>query len=169
VTGDSQLFDLDRIESIAARLELREPNKDALQSIVFAATRHYEIDHEPPPFEAVADIATGVGKTYVLASAIEYLAQDGVRNFAVIAPGRTILKKTVGNFTAGHPKSLLAGMEVTPVVITSDNFATAAMRAVMDQKDEVKLFVFTVQALLHPESKLGRKTHKFQEGLGAAF
>jgi hypothetical protein len=31
-----------------------------------------------PPLEAVVDIATGVGKTYVLASAIEYLAQDGV-------------------------------------------------------------------------------------------
>ena len=165
----SQLFDLDRIESIASRLELREPNKEALESIVFASARHYEIDREPPPFEAVADIATGVGKTYVLAALIEYLAQDGIRNFAVIAPGRTILQKTIGNFTAGHPKSLLAGMEVSPIVITSDNFATPAMRAAMDQPDEVKLYVFTVQALLKPESKIGRKTHKFQEGLGAAF
>src|SRR5262249_22986872 len=34
---------------------------------------------------------------------------------------------------------------------------------------EVKLYVFTVQALLKPESKVGRKTHKFQEGLGEAF
>jgi type III restriction enzyme len=164
-----QPFDLGRIESIASRLELREPNKEALESIVFASTRHYEIDREPPPFEAVADIATGVGKTYVLASLVEYLAQDGVRNFAVIAPGRTILTKTVGNFTAGHPRSLLAGMEVRPIVITSDNFATPAMRAAMEQSDEVKLYVFTVQALLKPESKIGRKTHKFQEGLGAAF
>lgn len=165
----AQPFDLDRIESIASRLELREPNKEALESIVFASTRHFDVDHEPPPFEAVADIATGVGKTYVLASLIEYLAQDGVRNFAVIAPGRTILAKTVANFTAGHPRSLLAGMEVRPIVITSDNFATPAMRATMEQGDEVKLYVFTVQALLKPESKIGRKTHKFQEGLGTAF
>ncbi len=162
-------FDLDRIEAIAARLDLREPNKDALASIVFETAQHYQIDRAPPPFEAMVDVATGVGKTYVLAGAIEYFALEGVRNFAVIAPGRTILHKTVANFTPGHPKSLLGGMEVRPVVITSDNFATPAMRATMDDPQQVKLFIFTVQALLKPESKLGRKTHKFQEGLGEAL
>ena len=60
-------------------------------------------------------------------------------------------------------------MEVQPVVITSDNFATPAMRAAMDDPEQVKLFIFTVQALLKPESKVGRRTHKFQEGLGEAF
>jgi type III restriction enzyme len=60
-------------------------------------------------------------------------------------------------------------MEVRPVVITSENFATPAMRTAMDDLDQVKLFIFTVQALLKPESKVGRKTHKFQEGLGEAF
>ncbi len=162
-------FDLDRIEAIAARLDLRRPNKEALESIAFEIVRHFDLDREPPPFEAVADVATGVGKTYVLASAIEYLAADGVRNFAVITPGRTILDKTVANFTPGHPKSLLGGMDVRPVVITSDNFATPAMRAAMEDFEQVKLFIFTVQALLRPESKVGRKTHKFQEGLGTAF
>lgn len=164
-----QPFDLDRIEAIAARLDLREPNKEALQSIVFAIARHFDIDREPPPLEAVVDIATGVGKTYVLAATIEYLAQDGVRNFAVITPGRTILDKTVANFTVGHPKSLLGGMEVRPAVITSENFATPAIRTAMDDPDLVKVFIFTVQALLKPESKVGRRTHKFQEGLGQAF
>lgn len=162
-------FDLDRIEAITARLDLRQPNKEALESIVYEVARHYDIDREPPPFEAVVDLATGVGKTYVLASAIEYFAGDGVRNFAVIAPGRTILDKTVANFTPGHPKSLLRGMEVEPVVITSENFATPAMRAAMDDPGLVKLFIFTVQALLRPDSTVGRKTHKFQEGLGEAF
>jgi type III restriction enzyme len=162
-------FDLDRIEAVAARLDLRQPNKEALESIVFEIGQHYEIDREPPPFEAVIDVATGVGKTYVLAAAIEFLAGDGVRNFAVITPGRTILNKTVANFTPGHAKSLLGGMEVRPVVITSENFATAAMRAGMDDDQQVKLFVFTVQALIKPQSKVGRKTHKFQEGLGEAF
>ncbi len=162
-------FDLDRIEAITARLDLRQPNKEALESIVFEIAQHYEIDREPPPFEAVADVATGVGKTYVLASVIEYLAAEGVHNFAVIVPGRTILDKTVANFTPGHPKSLLGGMEVRPIVVTSENFATAAMRAAMDDPGQVKLFIFTVQALLRPDSKVGRRTHKFQEGLGEAF
>lgn len=165
----TDLVDLDRVAAIAARLDLRQPNKEALESIVIEIARHYEIDREPPPFEAVIDVATGVGKTYVLAAAIEYLAADGVRDFAVITPGRTILDKTVANFTPGHPKSLLRGMETRTVVITSDNFATPAMRAVMDDPTQVKLYIFTVQALLKPKSKVGRKTHAFQEGLGEAF
>jgi type III restriction enzyme len=167
VAGDP--VDLDRIEAIAARLDLRQPNKEALESIVSAIAGHFELDREPPPFEGVVDVATGVGKTYVLAAAIEYLAAEGVRNFAVITPGRTILDKTVANFTPGHAKSLLAGMDARPVVITSENFATPAMRAAMDDAEPVKLFIFTVQALLKPESKVGRRTHKFQEGLGEAF
>ncbi len=161
--------DLDRIEAINARLDLRQPNKEALESIVFEVGQHFVVDREPPPFEAVVALATGVGKTYVLAAAVEYLAAEGIRNFAVITPGRTILNKTVANFTPGHPKSLLPGMEVRPVIITSDNFATAAMRTAMDDYEQVKLFIFTVQALLRPESTVGRKTHKFQEGLGKAF
>lgn len=44
------------------------------------------------------------------------------------------------------------------------------MRAAMDDPGRVQLFIFTVQALLKPQtSKVGRKTHKFQEGLGEAF
>lgn len=34
-------------------------------------------------------------------------------------------------------------MHVKPVVITSDNFHTAAMRAEMDDPDRVKLFILT--------------------------
>nr|MBA2599016.1 DEAD/DEAH box helicase family protein [Chloroflexia bacterium] len=168
-TSDTDIFDLDRIEAIAARLDLRQPNKEALESIVLEIANHYQIDKKSPPFEAVVDVATGVGKTFILAAAIEFLATDGVRNFAVIVPGRTILDKTVANFTPGHAKSLLSGMDVRPVVITSDTFATPAMRAAMDDPDQVKLFIFTVQSLIKPDTKSGRRTHKFQEGLGEAF
>ena len=103
--GSDSGFDLDRIEAVAARLDLRQPNKEALESIVFEVVQHYEIDRKEPPFEAVVDSATGVGKTYILAAAMEYFASEGVRDFAVITPGRTILDKTVANFTPGHPKS----------------------------------------------------------------
>ena len=55
------------------------------------------------------------------------------------------------------------------MVITSDNFNTPAMRAAMDDDGQVKVYLFTVQSLLKPESTVGRKTHKFQEGLGTEF
>lgn len=160
----------DVVAEIAARLDLREPNQLAVQSLANALFQHYDAEGGEPPFEAVIDSATGVGKTYVLAGAMEFLvAVDGVRDFAIITPGRTILDKTKGNLTPGHPKSLLGPMSFSPVVITSDNFNTPAMRAAMDDDTQVKVYLFTVQALIKPDTKVGRKTHKFQEGLGGEF
>src|SRR5688500_10666461 len=95
----------DAIEDIAARLDLREPNRDAVQTLAAELSQHYDVDERQPPFEAVIDSATGVGKTYVLAGAMEMLvtAHD-VRDFAIVTPGRTILQKTRDNLTPGHPK-----------------------------------------------------------------
>jgi type III restriction enzyme len=162
--------DLDRIEAVASRLDLRQPNRDALLSIVGELSVHYDVEGRTGVFEAVVDAATGVGKTWIIAAAIEYLAgARGIRDFAIVTPGRTILDKTVANFTPGHPKSLLGSMDVQPVVVTSENFASPAMRAAMDDVGQPKLYVFTVQALIKPTTKAGRRTHKFQEGLGEAF
>jgi type III restriction enzyme len=161
--------DEDRIEAISSTLDLRLPNREALEAIAWRTHHHFDTEGKLPPFECVIDSATGAGKTYVLAAALEYFAAEGVRNFAVVTPGRTILSKTVENFTAGSERSLLGGMDVAPVVITSENFTSPAMRAAMDDSEQVKLFVFTVQALTKPGTKLGKKTHEFQEGLGAAF
>ncbi|MDQ3573322.1 MAG: DEAD/DEAH box helicase family protein [Actinomycetota bacterium] len=162
--------DLDRIDAIASRLDLRDPNRGALLAIVGELSVHYDVESKQGMFEAVVDAATGVGKTWIIAAAIEYLAgARGIRDFAIVTPGRTILEKTGANFTAGHRKSLLGSMDVRPLVVTSENFATAAMRAAMDDPSTVKLYVFTVQALIRPTSKAARKTHKFQEGLGEAF
>ena len=153
------------IEAIAARLDLRAPNKEALESIAYCISQHYDVDGKGPPFEGVVDAATGVGKTFIIAAAVEYYAARGHRNFAVIAPGRTILEKTVDNFTPGHPKSLLAGMEVEPLVVTTETFAQ------MDhaEDDRARLYVFTVQSLTKPSAKQGKKTHEFHESLGEAF
>lgn len=162
--------DFDRIYAIAARLDLRPPNREALESIAIELSWHYDVDQRPSPFRGVVDSATGMGKTWIMAAAIEYLAGAiGIRNFAVITPGKTILEKTVANFTRAHRKSLLGPMEVEPVVVTADNFNTSAMRSTMDDDTRTKLFVFTVQALTKPTTKVGKRTHKFQEGLGEAF
>ncbi|MGB3305504.1 MAG: DEAD/DEAH box helicase family protein [Thermomicrobiales bacterium] len=168
--AEEALFDTELHERIAARLDLREANKDAVKSIVLAQVRHYDIDRLPRPFEGVADVATGVGKTYIMAATMEYLASsEGVRNFAVITPGRTILTKTIANFSEGNPKSLLPAMSFRPVVITSDTFASPAARRAMEDDQTVKVYIFTVQALARPSTRLGRRTHAFQEGLGDAF
>lgn len=157
------------IEDVASRLDLREPNREALETIAYTAVQYFD-DGKSAPLEAVIDAATGMGKTYILAACIDYFSlSQRTRNFAIITPGRTILEKTIGNLTVGHKKSLLDGMTVKPLVITSDNFSTPMVRAAMDDESQVKVFVFTVQALTKPQTKLGRKTHKFQEGLGSGL
>jgi type III restriction enzyme len=156
----------DIVEEIAARLDLREPNRQAVQTLAAEISQYYDVDYKRLPFEAVIDVATGVGKTYVLAGAMEMLiAAHKVRDFVIVTPGRTILDKTRNNFTPGHAKSLLEPMSFEPIVITVDNFNTPAMRSAMDDKDRIKIYLFTVQSLIRPESKTARKVHKFQEGL----
>lgn len=167
--AELQLFD-DIIADIASRLELREPNREAVSTLAAEVSQHYDVEEKKTPFEAVIVSATGVGKTYILAGAMEFFASaHGVSDFVIITPGRTILEKTKDNFTPGHPKSLLGPMSFQPVVITAENFNTPAVRAAMDDDSRIKVYLFSVQSLIKPETKVGRKTHKFQEGLGTEF
>jgi type III restriction enzyme len=165
----ADLINVDLIDQVSQRLDLRKPNREALELLAYRISEHYNVDHLGGEFEAVCDVATGVGKTYILAGAIEYFAGLGTRNFAVVTPGRTILNKTVAQFSEGTSRSLLGQMDVELLVVTSENFNTPAVAAAFEDDDQVKLFVFTVQSLLRPTSKSGRKTHAFQEGLGKAF
>jgi len=114
------VIDSGLVESVAARLDLRAPNRDALELIAYRLHEHYVTLDREAGFEGICDVATGVGKTYIVAGAIEYFSVLGIRNFAVIAPGRTIQRKTETQFTPGAAKSLLGSMEVEPVVVTSE-------------------------------------------------
>ncbi len=153
-------FDAALIDDIASRMDLRVPNRESLE-----ATAKAFDGASGEPFEVVCDLATAVGKTYLAGGLVEYLAAAGIRNFLIVTPGRTILNKTVANFTDGHPKSILAGMETRPFVITAENFNTGNVAAALRDDGQVKLFVFTVQALVRPD-KSTRRVRKHQEWLG---
>ena len=142
-------YDEALVDDVAARTTLRRPNFEALRIL---AGRFDEAAGEP--FEVVCDIATAVGKTYLAGGLIDYLSASGVRHFLFVTPGRTILRKTVDNFTAGHPKSILDGMEARPLVITAENFNTGATGAALRDDSVVKLFVFNVQSLLRPTDNM---------------
>jgi type III restriction enzyme len=168
--SDFKVLPLDEglLDTVASRLELRRPNKEAIEVLSLSMSRWYEKDRGTF-FEGVIDAATGVGKTFIIAGTIDYFAAQGVRNFAIIVPGQTILNKTVAQFTQG-PKSLLPLMATVPKVITSENFTTSDVAVAIEDDEQVKLYVFTVQALTKPDnSQVGKRTHKFQEGLGGAF
>lgn len=153
-------FEGGAIADIAARMNLRDPNREALEAVAKAFDTA-----DGTPFEVVCDLATAVGKTYLAGGLIEYLAQAGVSNFLMVVPGRTILEKTVANFTAGAAKSVLGGMDTRPVLVTADNFATGDVAAALHDDSVVKLFVFTVQSLIRPGATR-RRVREHQEWLG---
>jgi type III restriction enzyme len=151
----------DLITEISHRLGLRDPNRDAVRSVVSATSQHYDVEGKEGPFECIVDSATGVGKTFVLAGLLEYFAghETPARNFLLLAPGRTIRDKSINNFTPGHRKSMTAAMKSQLVVITSENFNSPESRAAMEDSSKTKLYIFTVQALTSTTGD-GRATHE---------
>lgn len=160
----------DLLSEIAHRLELRAPNRAAIESVAAMTSMHFDVDLRFAPFDCIVDSATGVGKTYVMAGLIEYFAglQTPARNFLLLAPGRTIRDKSIKNFSPGHRKSLTGAMKSEPFVITADNFTSPATRKVMEDSSRTKLFIFTVQALTSKTGE-GRATHEYQEWLGGSL
>lgn len=145
----------------AARLQLRKPNAAALDKVARAVAAS-----PGTSLEVVCSMATGVGKTYLAAGLLDYFVAAGVRNFLIVTPGSTVQRKTVGNFTAGHPKSVIDGMNNVPLVITADNFNTGAVASALDDPEQVKLFIFNIQALTPPRANAKKRTHGFTEWLG---
>ena len=152
-------FDEALLEEVAARLDLREPNKQALAAVARA------IGDAEAPIEVVCDLATAVGKTYIAAALIDYLAAAGVRNVLFVTPGTTIQNKTVGNFTPGHPKHV-TGLAASPMVITVEDYRRGTVGSALDDAETLKLFVFNVQQLIKPTVKTSRKVRSYDETLG---
>ncbi|MBV9025515.1 MAG: DEAD/DEAH box helicase family protein [Streptomycetaceae bacterium] len=163
-------FQPDLLAEVAHRLDLREPNRKAIESVILRTSDHYDVQEKTEPYECIVDSATGVGKTYVMAGLMEYLAGavNPVRNFLLLAPGRTIRDKSILNFTPGNPKSLRHMLRSDPYVITADNFDAQSTRIAIDDPTVTKLYIFTVQALTSATGE-GRATHVPLENLGMSF
>lgn len=155
-------YDPGAVENIASQLDLREPNRAALDALAKA------LDTASDGAEMVADLATGVGKTYIAGGLLDYLYEAGVRNVVIITPGSTIQRKTIDNLTPGHPK-YLRGMQSRPVVITLDDVERGTVGQALDNPDAFKVFVFTVQSLLRPDTKENRRAHRPHEMLGQSL
>lgn len=150
--------DEDLIDDIASRMDLRPPSKAALTEII---RRIHTDDFR----EVVCDLATGVGKTYLAAALVDYLAAQGVRNILVVTPGKTIQDKTVENFTPGSPR-FVPGAETSPLLITAENFSRGQVGDALHDDDILKLFVFNVQQLIRPAAKMSRRTRRWDEFIG---
>ena len=156
------IYDPALVDTVATTLDLRAPNRNALDTLAQA------LDGAEHGKLLVADLATGVGKTYIAAGLLDYLYGQGVRNVVIVTPGSTIQRKTVANFTAGAPK-YVRGLQCSPKIITLDNFEKGSVASAMSDPNEMKVFVFTVQSLLKPDTKENRRAHRDHETIGQSL
>lgn len=173
-------FDSDMLEEISAQFDLRAPNKEALRQLVFTLDGDYD-----PAVMQVLNLATGVGKTYLMAAFVEYLRRQGVGNVMIVTPGKTVQAKTVQNFSPGSPR-YIAGSSVPAQVVTPQDYSAWVARengpAQLAFGREVPLlaFIFNIQQLIAPKSEDGdthggtqdamrRKPRRFDENAGVLF
>ena len=173
-------YDSDLIESISADFDLRDPNKEALRKLVFTLDGNYD-----PDIIQTLNLATGVGKTYLMAAFIEYLRQQGVGNVVIVTPGKTVQSKTVQNFSLGSPR-YIAGSHIPPDIVTPQDYSAWVARVngekslLYGREIPVLLFIFNIQQLIAPTKEEGdthgqtqdairRKPRQFDENAGVLF
>lgn len=169
-------YDENLVEELSSRFDLRTPNREALTELV----RRLDAGEYTPLDQLMLDLATGVGKTFVMAAFIEYLNRQGHRNVMVVTPNTVVQDKTVRDFSHGSER-YIDGFTRPPVMVTPDNaqgFALAESTRSLFTTDEASmLYVFNVQQLFPPkdggksqatgQEAQRRKTWRWQEEYGS--
>ena len=121
-------------------------------------------------------IATGIGKTRLMAACIAYLYQKkGIRHFFVLAPNLTLYEKLIRDF--GNPsytkyafKGLTEFVHNRPVVITGDNYNYASSTLFSDSEIHINVFNIAKFNSDSKESKKGMpRMKRLSEYLGQSY
>lgn len=88
--------------------QLRAYQKTALENFIM----YYEGKNRPYPLQVLFHMATGSGKTLIMAGLMIYLYKQGYRNFVFFVNLSTIVKKTEDNFLNMDSKKYLFNREV---------------------------------------------------------
>ncbi|MHA1730483.1 MAG: DEAD/DEAH box helicase family protein [Promethearchaeota archaeon] len=134
------------------------PGDDPLKRALYENTSGFEC-----PYYGF-EMATGSGKTLLMAAAILYLhARHGVKHFLVMTPpSKTIYHKTISEFTVSSHKCLLApGSGVSFNLVTGENYTGAEVD--YDAHADFDVFVFNVSKYFQT-SKQEKSVDKPWEG-----
>ncbi len=88
--------------------ELRPYQKIAFENFIM----YYESKNRPKPLQVLFHMATGSGKTLIMAGLMMYLYKKGYRNFMFFVNLSTIVKKTEDNFLNIDSKKYLFNKEI---------------------------------------------------------
>lgn len=168
-------YDENLIAQLKSQFALREPNAEALIHLV----RRLESGNFEPQEQLTLDLATGVGKTYIMAAFVEYLRRQGVMNVMIVTPNKVVQDKTVADFSQASSR-YIGGFDVAPSLVTPDDVQhlrlSDSWRALMSGTGASTVYIFNVQQLFPPKEDgkneatgleaQRRKTWRFQEATG---
>ncbi len=160
-----QELSLVKLDSLLSNVKL---GKDSLEDIEARLVGNIKFDTEFPSFTFA--LATGVGKTRLMAAIIAYLYQTkGLKDFFILTPGETIYTKTINNFTPSSKKYVLEGLADFPLfnLVTGDNYTYANFGNQLF--DAVNIYVFNIQKIFNERRDVEFRFHKYQETLGSSF
>ncbi|WP_162786852.1 DEAD/DEAH box helicase [Janibacter anophelis] len=161
-------YDEHLVAEIAQRFDLREPNARAFHTVVEALANGYD-----PEVPLVLDLATGAGKTYIMAALVEYLREKGIHDVLIVTPSTVVQDKTVANFSEGDPK-YIEGSLSSPFVVTPSDYDTWRPNNTMasvfsDDGAPVQLFILNVHQLTAPTEAEGETTGAGKDAQRRAF
>lgn len=168
-------YDENLIAQLGSQFALREPNAEALIHLV----RRLESGAFEPQEQLTLDLATGVGKTYIMAAFVEYLRRQGVMNVMIVTPNKVVQDKTVADFNMGSSR-YIDGFDVPPTLVTPDDVQMLRLgdtwKDLFVGSSASTAYIFNVQQLFPPKDDgknqatgleaQRRKTWRFQEETG---
>ena len=152
---------LEVISEITNKLSLQKPPIDSIERDTFLAEALEQVQGVVPTFKnfgrdfpsLTCSIATGIGKTRLMAASIYYLHQvHGIRHFFILAPNLTLYNKLLRDFgDPGYDKYVFKGLAeyVTnpPVVITGENYLSVRHSMGTSQLfefDDIEINIFNI-------------------------
>ncbi len=105
-------IDNDIVQNLNSKFELREYQKEALGRFDFYFNGYQKRQF---PAQILFNMATGSGKTLIMAANILYLYTLGYRNFIFFVNSTNIIKKTKDNFLNPLPKKYLFALKIESV------------------------------------------------------
>jgi len=123
-------------------------------------------------------LATGVGKTRLMAAIMAYLHRaKGVNNFFVVAPNKTIYDKLKRDFSPSYPqKYVFSGLPdfvTPPTIIDGDNFNSFNPRdlSLFTINSNINIHIFNISKLTHGRGKATEmaRVMRLHEVLGQSY
>ena len=158
---------LEMVERITDAMPLEKPDNSNLQTFLSRKLSEVQsvcpqcVDFERDFPSLSFSIATGIGKTRLMAACITYLyLEKGIRHFFILAPNLPIYEKLNKDF--GNPayskyvfKGIAEFVTHQPYIINGENYTQQGNRLVFD-KDEIEINIFNISKF-NTDSKTSKK------------